>query len=60
MNGEKNGKAKEYHYKNGKISFLGHYLDGIRNGKAKEYDEYSKLIFNGEYINGIKTPKKYD
>ena len=60
LNGEKNGKAKEYHEKNGKMSFRVEYLDGVRNGKAKEYDEYGKLIFNGEYINGIKIPKKYN
>jgi len=25
------------------------------NGKVKEYDKYGKLIFEGEYINGIRS-----
>ena len=59
LNGEKNGKSKEYHEKTGKLIFRGEYKKGIRHGKAKEYDKNGKLLFNGEYINGKKIPKKY-
>ena len=30
--------------------FKGEYKNGERNGKGKEYDEYGKLIFEGEYL----------
>ena len=53
LNGEKNGKGKEYDYYSGKLLFEGEYLNGERNGKGKEYDFYSgKLLFDGEYLNG--------
>ena len=32
--------------------FKGEIKNGERNGKGKEYDEYGKLIFVGEYLNG--------
>ena len=28
-----------------------------RNGKRKEYNKYNELIFEGEYLNGIKNGK---
>ena len=36
LNGEKNGKGKEYYY-NGKLKFEGEYLNGKRIRKGKEY-----------------------
>jgi len=50
LNGERNGKGKEY--SGGNIIFEGEYLNGKRwNGKGEEY--YSgKFSFNGEYLNG--------
>ena len=29
----------------------------MRNGKGKEYDNNGKLIYEGEYLNNIKTKK---
>ena len=56
--GEKNGKGKEYNYKNGKLEFEGEYLNGKRNGKGKEYDNSnSKLVFSGEYLKGERNGK---
>ena len=52
INGEKNGKGKEYS-RLGKLIFEGEYLNGKKNGKGKEYYD-NKLIFNGEYLNGRK------
>ena len=40
MNGERNGKGKEYDYK---IIFEGEYLNGKRNGKGKEYNGFGNL-----------------
>ena len=36
----------------------GKYKIGERNGKGKEYDYNSKLIFEGEYLNGVKKWKR--
>ena len=36
MNGEKNGKGKEFYF-NGKLYFEGEYLNGERKGNGKEY-----------------------
>ena len=56
INGERNGKGKEYNYY-GQLDFEGEYLNGKRNGKGKEYykngkkwngkgyDYYSKFIY---------------
>ena len=51
MNGEKNGKGKEYNY-DGKLEYEGEYLNGKRNGKGKEYYNYGAIKFEGEYLNG--------
>ena len=52
LNGERNGKGKEY-YNNGNIKFEGEYLNGERNGKGKQYNfHYGNLEFEGEYKNG--------
>ena len=59
LNGERNGKGKEY-YK-GNLIFEGEYLNGKRNGKGKEYNKEGNLIFDGEYLNGKKwNGKGYD
>ena len=51
MDGEKNGKAKEYDY-NGNLIFEGEFLNGERNGKGEEYNWCRDLIFKGEYFKG--------
>ena len=75
LNGEKNGKGKEY-YEKSKIKFEGIYKNDkrwngigydinskiiykIKEGKGYvyEYNNDGKLIFEGEYINGIKNGK---
>ena len=55
MNGERNGKGKEYN-ENGKIIFEGEYLNGRRNGKGKEYFN-CKLKYEEEYSNGLRNGK---
>ena len=51
INGERNGKGKEFNGKN-KILFEGEYLNGKRRrGREYSYDG-QKLIFEGEYFNG--------
>ena len=50
MNGERNGKGKEYD-KYGNMIFDGEYLNGKRKGRGKEYCN-NKVIFEGEYLNG--------
>jgi len=56
LNGERNGKGKEYNYY-GQLDFKGEYLNGERNGKGKEYYNNGKLIFEGEYLNGERNGK---
>ena len=55
LNGERNGKGKEYEF--GELKFEGEYLNGERNGKGKEYSIYRNLKFEGEYINGERNGK---
>ena len=55
INGERNGKGKEYW--DGNLIFEGEYLNGERNGKGKEYWE-GKLQFVGEYIDGERKKGK--
>ena len=60
INGQRNGKGKEYNYF-GQIIFEGKFLNGQRNGKGKEYDWIGKLKFEGEYLNGKAfIGNKYD
>jgi len=47
LNGEKNGKEKEY-YLNNKLQYEGEYLNGKRNGKGKEY--FLRVIKNQKYL----------
>ena len=59
LNGERNGKGKEYSH--GKLLFEGNYLNGVRNGKGKEYFENFRIQFEGEYLNGKRwNGKVYD
>ena len=52
LNGEKNGKGKNYDYK-GNIIFEGEYKNGKRwNGKLYEFDYKDEKLFKGEYLNG--------
>ena len=55
LNGERNGKGKEYAYFR-RLIFEGEYLNGKRNGKGKEYN-YNHLLFEGEYLNGKRNGK---
>ena len=48
LNGEKNGKGKEY---DGDKIFEGEYINGIKNGKGKENNYNGYLIFEREYLN---------
>ena len=57
LNGERNGKGKEYW--KGNLIFEGEYLNGKRNGKGKEYFD-DKLEFEGEYLNGKRKGKGKD
>ena len=50
INGEKNGKGKEYNYFNGKLKFEVEYVNNKRNGKCKEYDNDGNLVFEGQYL----------
>ena len=56
LNGERNGKGKEYDDFTCKLIFEGEYLNGERNGKAKEYRN-GELIFEGEYLNDERNGK---
>ena len=42
LNGEKNGKGKEY--KNGRLKFDGEYLNG-KKWQGKEFDKDNKIIY---------------
>ena len=60
LNGERNGKGKEY-YDNGNLLFEGEYLNGERR-KGKEYNNDGSLRYEGEYLNGKRNGKgkEYD
>ena len=54
LNGQKNGKGKEYNY-DGELIFEGEYLNGKKwNGKGKEFNRFHGLVYDGEYVNGEK------
>ena len=59
IEGEKNGKGKEYNINNNKLIFEGEYKNWKRKGKGKEYYENGKVKFEGEYLNGNKKVEKY-
>ena len=63
LNGEKNGKGKEYEYYNNDyfFSFEGEYKNGKKNGKGKNYYYNKKIKFDGEYKEGMEWDGKgYD
>ena len=61
LNGERNGKGKEYYNINGinKLKYEGEYLNGKRNGKGREYYKNGKLKFEGEYLYDFQIKGKY-
>ena len=63
LNGKRwKGIGKEYLYdgESMKLIFEGKYLYGKRwNGKGKEYDDDGQLIFEGEYIDGLRNIKEF-
>ena len=57
VNGEKNGKGKEYNDENNLV-YEGEYLNGERwKGIGKEYNDEGKLEYEGEYLNGERNGK---
>ena len=64
LNGKKNGKGKEYDEK-GNIKYIGEYsndkmiLKGneFKNGFAHQYNNNNQLVFEGEFLNGIRNGK---
>ena len=59
LNGERNGKGKEYYFQSLSkkeliLIYEGEYFNGKRNGKGKEYNLEGNIIFTGEYLNGKK------
>ena len=64
LNGEKNGKGKEYERYNFKhfLMFEGEYLNGFRHGRGKEYYLWPNVIkFDGKYSKGKRLKgKEYD
>ena len=60
LNGEINGKGKEYYCKDC-LKYEGYYLNGKWHGKGKEYYLNGQIKFEGEYFNGGKwNVKEYD
>ena len=49
----KNGEWKTF-YENGNHKFIGDYKNGEKHGLCKEYNEFGKLVFDGEYNEGVK------
>ena len=58
LNGDKNGKGKEFNIFDGRLEFEGEYLNGKRHGKGKEYNNVGNLIFDGEYLYEYKRKGK--
>ena len=71
LNGERNGKGKEYDF-NGKLIFEGEYLNGnkyngkgydplnkvsyeLKQGKGAKKEYTEEFIFEGEYLNGTRN-----
>ena len=55
MNGNRNGKGKEY-YSSGNLEYEGEYLNGKRHGQGREYFKNGKTLkYKGGYLNGIKS-----
>ena len=58
IEGERNGKGKEYSLYTNALLFEGEYVKGEKNGEGKEYYENGKLQFEGEYLNGKRLNGK--
>ena len=56
LNGERNGKGKEYW--GDFLEFEGEYFKGKRHGKGKQYSAENSLEFEGNYLNGQKKWKR--
>jgi len=57
----KNGKVwegKAIEFKDGKISYIGHFKEGKKEGIGKEYNEYGRLEFFGKFNSGIRCSGK--
>ena len=60
LNGQLNGKVKQYYYK-GRLFFEGEYINGEKNGKGKEYGYSGEIKFEGEYLyNAKRKGKEYN
>ena len=55
IEGERNGKGKEYSLDSNILLFEWEYLNTKRNGKGKEYNDDGQLIFEGNYIKGKRN-----
>ena len=44
-------------YSSGKKKSTSHYKEGIQNGFRKEWDENGKLIFQGNFVDGVEEIK---
>ena len=59
INGEKNGRGKEYYIRSPDeeiLIFDGEYINGKKNGKVKEIDDVKNcVIFSSEYLNGERN-----
>ena len=59
LEGERDGKGKEYDISGGIVEFEGTYSKGNKwNGDAIEIDEDGAPVFVGKYINGIKIEEE--
>ena len=56
LNGEKNGKGKEYNGM-GHLVFEGEFLHGKRNEYGIEYPDNNRKRYEGEFLNGVKNGK---
>ena len=58
----KNGMAEGFgtKYENGHVVYTGEYKNNLRNGKGKEMDENGKVVFDGEWKDGIGKGKEMD
>ena len=58
LNGERNGKGKEFANIKDKIIFEGEYLNGERNGYGKEFSIFNGImVFEGEFREGKRYGK---
>ena len=58
LNGEKNGKGKEYD--EDKLIFEGEYLNGKKYGRGIAYNSNGQVIYEGNYVNNNFLKKNVD